>query len=48
MVSVYDDDKRKIINLGNIFSYSEYESFSNNKKFYAENKDYRIKIDIKE
>lgn len=45
VVNVFDDNKREIINLENIFVYSGEETFTNNNKFFVENKDYRIKAE---
>lgn len=45
VVNVFDENNRRIINLENIFVYSGEETFTNNNKFFVENKDYRIKAE---
>ncbi|KYG28211.1 DUF3883 domain-containing protein [Alkalihalobacillus trypoxylicola] len=46
VVNVFDEETRKIINLDNIFTYSDEETFTNNGKFIVENKDYKIKAEL--
>lgn len=48
VLNVLDDKKRRAINLGNIFGYTSEETFSNNGRFIVENKDFRIKAEIKQ